>query len=60
MEQRWNDIDRGRPENSEINFPRATLSIISPTSTALGAKPVLRGEKQATNSLNHGTADILK
>jgi hypothetical protein len=36
--------------------PSATLSTTDPTWTYLRSNPVLRGERPATNRLNHGTA----
>jgi hypothetical protein len=36
--------------------PSATLSTTNPTSTDPGSNPGLRGERLATNRLNHGTA----
>jgi hypothetical protein len=36
--------------------PSATLSTTNPTSIDPGANPGLRGERPATNRLNHGTA----
>jgi hypothetical protein len=56
MEQRWNNIDRGKPENSENNCYRETLTTTNTTWTALGANLGLYGEKQATNRLCYGTA----
>jgi hypothetical protein len=55
-ERRWNDIDRGKPKNSEKNLSTATLSTTNPTWIDPGANPDLRGERQATNDLSHGTA----
>jgi hypothetical protein len=57
MEQRRNDIDRGKPKGSEkLTCPSATLSTIKLSWTALGTNPGLRGEKPVTNRLSFGTA----
>jgi hypothetical protein len=39
-------------------YPNATLSISSPTRTDRGAIPCFRGEKPATELLNHGTVQL--
>jgi hypothetical protein len=52
-ERRWNDIDRGKPKNSEKTCP--TLSTTNPTWIDPGANTGLRGKRPA-NHLNHGTA----
>jgi hypothetical protein len=38
--------------------PSATLSTTNPTWTDPGSNPGLRGERQATNRLSHGTVKI--
>jgi hypothetical protein len=58
MEQRRNDIGRGKPKNSEKNLPSAILSTTNPTWIDPGANPGLRGERLATNLLSHGTVAI--
>jgi hypothetical protein len=40
----------------EKTCPTASLSNTNPTWTDKGVKPDIRGERQATNRLNHGTA----
>jgi hypothetical protein len=57
-ERRWNDIDRGKPKKSEKTCPSATLSATNPTWIDPGPNPGLRGERPATNDLNHGTASV--
>jgi hypothetical protein len=42
-------------ELGEKPSPRATLSTRNPTWIDSGANPGLRGERPATNRLNHGT-----
>jgi hypothetical protein len=56
MEHRWNDINRGKPKDSEKSCPSATLSTTSPTWTALSTNQGLRDEKPATNRMSYGTA----
>jgi hypothetical protein len=55
MEQRWNYIDRGKQDLGKT-CPGAALPTTDPTQTALGANPVLYGEKPVTNRLCYGTA----
>jgi hypothetical protein len=47
MEQRWNDIDRGKPQESEKNLSGATLSTTDSTWTTLGANQRFHGDKTA-------------
>jgi hypothetical protein len=54
MEHRWNEIDRGKPKNSEKTCPSATLSTTNPTWTDPGSSPGLHGGRPAANSLSHG------
>jgi hypothetical protein len=52
----WNEIDRGKPKYSGKTCPSAALSTTNPTWIGPGSNPGLRGERPATNLLNHGTA----
>ena len=58
VEHWWNDPDRERPKYSEEkrNLPTANLSTINLTRIDLGSNPGLRGERPATNYMNHGRA----
>jgi hypothetical protein len=59
MEERWNDIDRGKQKNvGKKTCISATLSTTNPTWTEQGANSGLRGERPATKSLSRGTALI--
>jgi hypothetical protein len=49
-------IDRGKPKNSEKNLSQCHLSTTNPTWIDPSANPGLRGERPATNDMNHGTA----
>jgi hypothetical protein len=51
MEQRWNDIRRGKPKNSKKTFLRHKSRW-----TELGANSGVRAEKPAPNRLSYGTA----
>jgi hypothetical protein len=53
MEQRWNEIDKGKQSTRGKTCPSDTLST---TWTDPGSNPGLRGGRPATNSLSHGTA----
>jgi hypothetical protein len=55
VEQRWNDIDRGKLKDSRKNVSQLHF-VNNLTWTALGASPGLRGEKQVANRLSYGTA----
>jgi hypothetical protein len=55
-ERRWNDIDRGKPKNSEKNLSQCHFVHQNPTWIDPGANPGLPGERPATNHLSHGTA----
>jgi hypothetical protein len=45
MEQRWNDIDRGKPKDLEKNLSSATFSNTNLIWTALGSNRGLWGKK---------------
>jgi hypothetical protein len=49
MEQRWNDIDRGKPKDSERNLFQCHFA------DHISLDPGLRGEKSTTNRLSYGT-----
>jgi hypothetical protein len=53
-ERWWDDIDRGKPKNSEKTYPSATLSATNLTWIDHGANPGLHDEIPATNDLSHG------
>jgi hypothetical protein len=56
-ERRWNDILTGENwRTRRKTYPSATLSTTNPTWNDPGANPGLRGQRPATNNLNHGTA----
>jgi hypothetical protein len=57
-EQRWNDINRSKPKNSEKACPSATLSTTNHTWIDPGANPRLSGERPDTNDQSHGTAHV--
>jgi hypothetical protein len=48
----------GETEVLGENLPSATFSTTNPTWMDPGANPSLRGERPATNRLNHGTAPL--
>jgi hypothetical protein len=50
-ERRWNDVDRGKPKNSEKNLPSASLSTTNSIWIGLGANKGLRGERPANQFL---------
>jgi hypothetical protein len=58
MEHRWNEIDRGNRSTRGKTCPSATLSTTNPTWTDPASNPSLRGERAASNRLNHGTARV--
>jgi hypothetical protein len=58
MEQRWNDIDRGKQKASENNLSQCHAVHHNPTWTALGVNPGLHGENMATNRMSYGTATL--
>jgi hypothetical protein len=51
-DRRWNDIDRGKPKNSEKNLSQCHFVHHK---SNMGTNPGLRGERPATNDLSHGT-----
>jgi hypothetical protein len=59
MEQRWNDIDRGKPKDSEKYLSIAAMFTKNPTWTALGVIVGLRDEKLATNHLSDDTTQTM-
>jgi hypothetical protein len=59
MVHQWNEIDREKPTTRRKTCPSATLSTTNFTWTDPGSNPGLRGERPATNRLNHGTAKRL-
>jgi hypothetical protein len=54
--QRWKDIDRGKPKNSEKNLSQCHLVHHKSHWIDLGTNPDRRGENPATNHLSHGMA----
>jgi hypothetical protein len=52
MKPRWNDIERGKPKNSEKNLSQCHCSTQIPR--VLNSD--LQGERPATNRLSYGTA----
>jgi hypothetical protein len=57
MEHRLNETDRQNPKYSEKKTcSSATLSTANPTWTDPATNSGLRGDRPATNRLNHGTA----
>jgi hypothetical protein len=59
MEQGWNDIDSGKPKDSEKTLSQCHLSTAKPTWTALGENPGLRGKKPAAIRLSYSTTNQL-
>jgi hypothetical protein len=55
IEQRWNDIDRRKPKDSEKILSQYHLPITNHIWTGLGANPGLRCERPATNRLCYST-----
>jgi len=55
MEHRWKDIGRGKQNYSKKNLSNAILSTTNLTRINRGSNLTLRGEKQSTNRLGHGT-----
>jgi hypothetical protein len=47
-----------RSTQGEKTCPSPTLSTTNPTWTDLGSNPIVRGERPATNRVNHGTAYV--
>jgi hypothetical protein len=52
----WNDIDRGKPKNSEKILFQCRFAHHKSHCIDLGANPGRRGERLATNCLSHDTA----
>jgi hypothetical protein len=52
MEQRWNEIDRGKPKYSGKTCSRATLLTTNSTWTDPGSNPGLRGGRPAANRVS--------
>jgi hypothetical protein len=52
----WNDIDRGKPKNSEKNLYQCHFVYHK----SHWIDPGRRGERPATNCLSHGTAQNLE
>jgi hypothetical protein len=52
---RWNDIDRGKPKNSETNLYQCLFVHHKSHWIDLGANLGRRGERPATNRLSHVT-----
>jgi len=55
-ELRWNNIDRRKPKNSEINPCQCYFFRHKSYMDRPGREPGLRRERPATNCLSHGTA----
>jgi hypothetical protein len=51
----WNDINSGKPKNSEKDLSQCHFVHHKSHLLDLGANPGCRGEKPATNCLSHGT-----
>jgi hypothetical protein len=56
IEQRWKDIDRGKPKDSEKNLSQCHAVHHKSHMGWLGWKPGLRCEKPVTNHLSYGSA----
>jgi hypothetical protein len=53
---RWNDIDRGKPKDSEKNLSQYHFVYHKSHWIDPGANPGRRGERPAINRLSHGPA----
>jgi hypothetical protein len=59
MEQRWNDLDRGKPKDSEKNVSQCQyVHTTNATWTDLDANPGLRVEKPVIDRLCYGVAEM--
>jgi hypothetical protein len=58
MEQRWNDIDMGKPKDSEKNLTECHFVRHKSHMNWPEREPGPRGEKPATNRLSYGTAEV--
>jgi len=56
MEHWWNDTDRGKLKYLERNLSQCHFVYHKSHMDCLASKPVLRGERSATDRLSHGTA----
>jgi hypothetical protein len=55
----WNDIDMGKPKNSERNLYQFHFVHHKSNWIDLGANPGRRGERPATNRLSHITSPTI-
>jgi len=60
MGRPWKDTEEGNKELLQKRYPTTTLYTIIRTQTGLVLMPVFRGDRPATNLLDHGTASIVK
>jgi hypothetical protein len=56
----WNDTDRVKRSTQSKTCPSATWSAINLTRNGLVSNPNLRGDRPATNRLNHGRSLVHK
>jgi hypothetical protein len=57
MKQRWNDMDRGKPKNSEKNLSECHFVHYKSNMVCPEREPGPRGENPATIRLSYGTAN---